>query len=58
MIIQLEIPKELEEYYLFDKCVSIFEDLGSKLEQGERDDSDYDILEKMADAFKKSRKIC
>lgn len=58
MIIQLEIPKELEEDYLFDKCVSIFEDLSWKLEQGEREDSDYDVLEKMADAFKKSRKIC
>ena len=58
MIIQLEIPKELEEDYLFDKCVSIFESLGSILEQGIAEDSDYDVLEMMADAFKKSRKIC
>ena len=58
MIIQLEIPKELEEDYLFDKCVSIFESLGLKLEQGIAEDSDYDVLEKIADAFKKSRKIC
>ena len=50
MIIQLEIPKELEEDYLFDKCVSIFEDLAEY--------SDYDILEMMANAFENSRKIC
>ena len=58
MIIQLEIPKELEEDYLFDKCVSIFDSLGWKLEQGERDDSDYDVLEMMANAFKESKPIC
>ena len=58
MIIQLEIPKELEEDYLFDKCVSIFESIGMILEEGIAEDSDYDVLEKMADAFKKSRKIC
>ena len=58
MIIQLEIPKELEENYLFDKCVSIFEDLSWNIEEGITEDSDYDVLEMMANAFKKSRKIC
>lgn len=58
MIIQLEIPKELEEDYLFDKCVSIFESLGLELEQGIAEDSDYDVLEMMANAFKESKPIC
>lgn len=58
MIIQLEIPKELEEDYLFDKCVSIFESLSWKLEQGIAEDSDYDILEMMANAFENSKTIC
>ena len=58
MIIQLEIPKELEEDYLFDKCVSIFESLGCILEQGIAEDSDYDILEMMANAFENSKIIC
>lgn len=58
MIIQLKIPKELEEDYLFDKCVSIFDSLSWKLEQGECYDSDYDVLEMMADAFKESEPIC
>ena len=58
MIIQLEIPKELEEDYLFDKCVSIFESLGLILEQGIAEDSDYDVLEMMANAFKESKPIC
>ena len=58
MIIQLEIPKELEEDYLFDKLVSIFESICLKLEQGIAEDSDYDVLEMMADAFKESKPIC
>ena len=58
MIIQLEIPKELEEDYLFDKCVSIFESIGLELEQGIAEDSDYNVLEMMADAFKESKPIC
>ena len=58
MIIQLEIPKELEEDYLFDKCVSIFESIGSVLEQGIAEDSDYDVLEMMSNAFKESKPIC
>ena len=58
MTIQLEIPKELEEYYLSGKFAFIFEYLGWQLEQGESHEFEYDVLEKMADAFKESKPIC